>query len=68
MKNLLVLVLVLAFAAIAPLGLSHDKSQKPPKGERVNCCHGKGNCDNLHTREDCEKDGGKVVKHCRECK
>jgi hypothetical protein len=38
------------------------------KGERVFCCHGKGKCDNLHGKADCEKEGGKVVKSCKECK
>jgi hypothetical protein len=44
---------------------SDPKAAKEPK---VYCCHGKGDCDKIHTKAECEKEGGKVVTHCKECK
>jgi hypothetical protein len=71
--NKLLLVLALAvFAAIPPLTLAQEKSAKPAKAEKVYCCHEtgheKGKCDKLHTRDECQKEGGRVVNNCKECK
>ena len=72
MKRMMVAMLLLALAAAPLFVIAHEKSTKGAKGERVYCCHEKGpekgKCDKLHTKEDCEKDGGKVVGSCRECK
>jgi hypothetical protein len=68
MKTFLLMLALLAFAAVPPLTIAQDKSTKPTKVEKVYCCHEKGKCDKLHTKEECEKEGGKVVKDCKECK
>ncbi|MFH0823630.1 MAG: hypothetical protein V2B18_12830 [Pseudomonadota bacterium] len=71
MKNVLVGLALVVFAAIPPLAAAHDKSaaeSKATKGERVYCCWGKGKCDKQHSKAECEKEGGKVVNGCRECK
>jgi len=72
MKKIACLFLVLAMGTITPyLASAHgsDKDRKKDaKAERVYCCHGKGDCDKLHTKAECEKDGGKVVQSCKECK
>jgi hypothetical protein len=37
--------------------------------EKVSCCHKKGDCDKAHTKAECEKTGGKMVKDCKkDCK
>jgi hypothetical protein len=71
MKTFFLALALLAFAAVPPLTVAQDKSSKPAKAEKVYCCHDKGpekgQCDKLHTKEECEKEG-KVVKDCKECK
>jgi len=68
MKRAVVLIAVAALLLSMPVIVGSHGPGKDQKGERVFCCHGKGKCDNLHTRADCEKEGGKVVKSCKECK
>jgi hypothetical protein len=72
MKRLFLILALLAFAAVPPLTIAQEKSTKPIKAERVYCCHEKGHekgkCDKLHTKSECEKEGGRVVKDCKECK
>ncbi|MEW6114115.1 MAG: hypothetical protein AB1664_18420 [Thermodesulfobacteriota bacterium] len=71
MRKVFVFLTVLAFGICVALAVSAhtpDPSKLPRKEDRVYCCHGKGKCDNLHTKADCEKEGGKVVKSCKECK
>ena len=68
MKNVLVLIVVAALLVSMPVLVTGHGNGKDQKGERVFCCHGKGKCDNLHGKSDCEKEGGKVVKSCKECK
>jgi hypothetical protein len=72
MKTFLLMLALLAFAAVPPLTIAQEKSTKPAKAEKVYCCHEKGpekgKCDKLHTKAECEKEGGKVVKDCKECK
>ncbi|MDD3471888.1 MAG: hypothetical protein PHS86_03810 [Syntrophaceae bacterium] len=62
--------LFLILGALILIGLpganAHEASKS--KDPRVYCCHDKNNCDKLHTKADCEKEGGKVVSSCRECK
>ncbi len=69
MKQFLLMLAILSFAAVPPLTIAQEKSTK---AEKVYCCHEKGHdqgkCDKLHTKEVCEKEGGKVVSTCRECK
>ncbi len=66
-----ILVLVIAIALTVTLGVAaqaQHKADPADKGQKVYCCHGKGNCDKLHSKAGCEKDGGKVVNSCKECK
>ena len=67
MKRVCVLIVVLALLVSMPIIVAGHGDGKGQKGERVFCCHGKGKCDNLHGKADCEKEGGKVVKSCKEC-
>jgi hypothetical protein len=71
MKRFVLMLVLLAFAATPALTLAHEKSAKElkdSKGQRVYCCWGKGKCDKQHTKDECDKEGGKVVKDCKECK
>jgi hypothetical protein len=68
MKHFFVLLLSIVVLVAAPLILTAQTPDKSQKGERVRCCHGKGKCDKLHTKSECEKEGGKVVNDCKECK
>jgi len=68
MKRALVLIVVAALLVSMPVIVAGHGDEKGQKSERVFCCHGKGKCDNLHGKADCEKEGGKVVKNCKECK
>jgi hypothetical protein len=71
MRRVVTFLTVLAFGTcvhFAAFAHTPDPSKLPRKEDRVYCCHGKGKCDNLHTKADCEKDGGKVVKSCKDCK
>ena len=72
MKRLFLVLALLVFAAVPPLTIAQQKSTKPVKAEKVYCCHvkghDKGKCDKLHTKEECEKDGSKVVKDCKQCR
>ena len=71
MKKFLIL---LAFVAVSVVTVSwsvaHETSgnAKAAKEPKVYCCHGKGDCDKIHTKAECEKEGGKVVKHCKDCR
>lgn len=65
MRKVLLSFAVLAFLATVSL---NAQEQKPLADERVYCCHEKGKCDKLHAKSECEKEGGKVVKSCKECK
>jgi hypothetical protein len=69
MKRFFLILALTAFAAVPPLTIAEEKSTKAVK---VYCCHEKGHekgkCDKLHTKDECEKEGGKVVKDCKECK
>lgn len=68
MKKIFALFAGVALLVAMPVIVAGHGDGKGKKGERVFCCHGKGKCDNLHGKEDCEKEGGKVVKSCKECK
>lgn len=71
MKKLMLMLVLVAFAALPALTVAHEKSAKElkeSKGQRVYCCWGKGKCDKQHTKEECEKEGGKVLESCKQCK
>ncbi|MBI4966280.1 MAG: hypothetical protein HY913_23580 [Desulfomonile tiedjei] len=71
MRKLFVLVAFLSIALLAvSWAVAHQASSDPKaaKEPKVYCCHGKGDCDKIHTKAECEKEGGKVVNHCKECK
>ncbi len=65
MKKVILLLFVMVFLATVAI---NAQEQKPAGDSRVYCCHEKGKCDKLHTKAECEKEGGKVVKSCKECK
>lgn len=65
MAKFLTIVFLLAFMVAVPIAMA---AEKPAAGPKVACCHKKGECDNLHTKAECEKEGGKVVKSCKDCK
>jgi hypothetical protein len=65
MKKVLLLLSILGVLVAVPI-LALD--QKPVKEPKVYCCHDKSKCDKLHIKAECEKEGGKVVKDCKECK
>ncbi|MBI5568878.1 MAG: hypothetical protein HY914_02945 [Desulfomonile tiedjei] len=62
------IVILLTVGALVAAGAVMVWGEKPAKEPRVYCCHGKGKCDKLHTKAECEKEGGKVVENCKECK
>lgn len=71
MKKVVIMLALLALSAAPALTFAHEKSAKElkeQKGQRVYCCWGKGKCDKQHTKDECDKEGGKVVKDCKECK
>lgn len=68
MSKVLLLIGLLAFIGAPNLDAHEQKSSRDQKEEKVYCCHDKSNCDKLHSRAECEKEGGKVVNSCRECK
>ncbi len=68
MKKLLLLFGLMFLITCPNLNAHEQKPSKDQKEEKVYCCHDKNNCDKLHTRAECEKEGGKVVSSCRDCK
>ena len=71
MKKVVIFLAIFALIAVPPLVFAHEKSSseaKQTKGERVYCCWGKGKCDKQHTKDECTKEGGKIVANCKECK
>lgn len=71
MRKVVVGLALIILAFVPPLALAHDKSSeeaRKTKGERIYCCWGKGKCDKQHSKEECDKEGGKVVTDCKECK
>jgi hypothetical protein len=71
MKKVILFLAISALAAVTVVAFAHEKSSseaKRTKGERVYCCWGKGKCDKQHTKDECNKEGGKIVSNCRECK
>ncbi len=72
MKNFFYLLTLVVFLISAPLamaekaapaGTTPGASAKPS----INCCN-KGQCKQVGSEMDCTKDGGKVVKECKDCK
>ncbi len=68
MRKILVLCMAAALLATTGVAALAGKADPADKGEKVYCCHGKGECDKLHSKAVCEKEGGKVVSSCKECK
>ncbi len=73
MKRFLILLTLAAFAICAPLAMAQTETPGSPKAatdkpaKTVNCCV-KKECKQVGSEADCAKDGGKVVKDCKECK
>jgi hypothetical protein len=71
MKRVIILLAIFALLSVPLTVFAHEKSSTEAmrtKGERVYCCWGKGKCDKQHTKDECNKEGGKIVSNCRECK
>jgi len=71
MKKLFILLALLCISALSASWVTADQTSTAPKAAKepkIYCCHGKGDCDKIHTKAECEKEGGKVVNHCKECK
>jgi hypothetical protein len=70
MKKVVSMIVLMLFlvAGLSFAEKNHGATDSKSKGEKVYCCHGKGDCDKLHTKAECEKDGGKVVPTCKDCK
>ena len=73
MKKFFLLLTLAAFIIAAPLAMAQGDTPgaaKPAVGEKgkiTNCCSN-GKCKQVSSDADCTKDGGKVVKDCKECK
>jgi hypothetical protein len=74
MKKFFLLLTLAAFIIAAPLAMAQGSdtpgAAKPAVGEKgkvTNCCSN-GKCKQVSSDADCTKDGGKVVKDCKECK
>jgi hypothetical protein len=73
MKKILVVLMLAVFALSAPMVMAQGDQPGAPKasGEKevksVNCCI-KGQCKQVKGEADCTKDGGKIVKECKDCK
>jgi hypothetical protein len=73
MKKFLIMLTLAAFALGAPLAMAQTDTAGSPKAtadqpaKTINCCV-KGECKKVGSEADCAKDGGKVVKDCKECK
>jgi hypothetical protein len=73
MRNFVYLLTLVVFLISAPLAMA---AQDTPAGAKaagaadkpsVNCCV-KGQCKQVGSEMDCAKDGGKIIKECKECK
>ncbi|MBM3300088.1 MAG: hypothetical protein FJY85_09045 [Deltaproteobacteria bacterium] len=73
MKQVILLLALVAFAVSATMVMATDKPGAPGSGpeakpaQTINCC-AKGECKQVGSDADCTKAGGKVVKDCKECK
>ncbi len=75
MKKLFYLLTLAAFVFSVTMAVAQGPAQPStpakPGGETavkgVNCCI-KGDCKSVANEADCTKQGGKVVKDCKECK
>jgi hypothetical protein len=71
MKRLVTLLTLAAFIIAAPLAMAADQPAAPKAGASdqpsINCC-AKGKCAKVASEADCAKEGGKVVKDCKDCK
>jgi hypothetical protein len=71
MKRISMLLTLAAFIIAAPLAMAADQPAMPKVGgtdqPSINCC-AKGKCSKAASEVDCAKEGGKVVKDCKDCK
>jgi len=73
MRNFVYLLTLVVFLISAPLAMAAQDTpaagKAPVAAEKpsVNCCN-KGQCKQVGSEADCAKDGGKIVKDCKECK
>ena len=66
MKKLLLCVIALVFAAIAPMTDAQETKRSGKIEPSVFCCI-KGKCQDM-TKADCENAGGEEVNDCKDCK
>ncbi len=70
MKKFFILLTLAAFMIAAPFAFAADQAG-PAKTTAdqpgINCCS-KGKCGKMGSEADCTKEGGKVVKECKDCK
>ncbi|HMK36351.1 MAG TPA: hypothetical protein VK463_14850 [Desulfomonilaceae bacterium] len=70
MTKLFTMLTLAAFLIAVPLAMAEQPATpKVPGGEQtsINCC-AKGKCSKAASEVDCAKEGGKVVKDCKDCK
>ncbi len=71
MKKFFYLLTLVVFLISAPLAMAADQplGKAPAAGTKssISCCN-KGQCKQVGSEMECTKDGGKVVKDCKECK
>jgi hypothetical protein len=72
MRNFVYLLTLVVFLISAPLAMAAQDTpaagKSPLAAEKsINCCN-KGQCKQVGSEADCTKDGGKVVKECKDCK
>ena len=71
MKKLIMLLTLAAFVIAVPFAMAADQPTLPKAAgsdqPSINCC-AKGKCNKVASEADCAKEGGKVVKDCKDCK
>lgn len=71
MKKYFMLLTLAAFIIAVPLAMAAEQPAAPKTGgadqPSINCCV-KGKCSKAASEVECAKEGGKIVKDCKDCK
>jgi hypothetical protein len=69
MKKFFILLTLAAFMIAVPLAMADQPGATKSSADQptVNCCV-KGKCNKAASEAACTKEGGKVVKECKDCK
>ena len=71
MKKVIMLLTLAAFVFAVPFAMAADQPTMPKAAgadqPSINCC-AKGKCNKAASEAECTKEGGKVVKDCKDCK